>query len=213
MERYVYWGVFLCLSFFVYLISAIVFRKVTLEDMLSSVKLDINLQQMIESEQRITDFLKKNDLNYGSSIWDIAKILKVEQGKEDSTLKEQANISEPDQNGISTVNFQESLSFEEKKFYFAHECAHIINGDPLPNKRPEGRNKSIEDQLADYTAAAILMPRAEIRFYLKENNYESVSTRRRVGIIKQMCRKYEVTPILALRRIKEIQELEKASCN
>ncbi len=138
-------------------------------------------------------------------------MLHVKIGKDDPRIVGQAYISEPNPEGNMTVTFREGVPYEQRKFILAHECAHIINGDPLPNARPDGKNKSPTEQLADYTAAAILMPKESVYRYLKENNYENLTAKKRSIVIKKLCKEFEVTPIIALRRVKEIYELKQKS--
>lgn len=64
-----------------------------------------------------------------------------------------------------------------------------------------------EDKLADYAARALLLPAKEISECLQAQNYTSVSTRKRVKIVKTLCKAYQVDEIMMLRRIKKIQIL------
>lgn len=107
--------------------------------------------------------------------------------------------------------FKPGLSDIEKEFAFAHEIAHIINNDAIPASRPDAHNKDFIEQRADYTAAAILMPINEVSTFLKEKKYDSLSRKGRMAIVKDLCEKYNVTEVNALRRIREIQKLEKKS--
>ena len=98
-----------------------------------------------------TDILMFNVLNhlefreclgvFGKSLEEIAKVLKVTWGNGSQNIQSQAVLCEPDENGIRKVIFKEGLSGETKRFVFAHECAHLINGDTAPLTRPLGRNK------------------------------------------------------------------------
>ena len=131
-------------------------REVFRKELEKSMKLDIDIEEMLETEKKINTFYEEHCLDKGASIFDVAKVLKVRAGDVDPMLSTLAGISEPNADGEMTVNFKPGLSAEKAKFSVAHECAHIINGDPLPNARPEGKNKSKVEQLADYTAAALL---------------------------------------------------------
>lgn len=209
-------NVYLIVFGFVFLVSSmlsvIIAKRIIrddLDELFNSVKLDISESQMEQSERNISCFYSDNNLTCDCSIWEIAEILNVKQGDDVSGLAEQAQVSSPDEDGFIVVTFREGLPQEKKNFTFAHECAHIINKDPLPNARLDGKNKPISEQLADYTAAAILMPKEKVYPYLKKNNYDKLSARRRVMIVNKLCREYEVSQIIALRRIKEIYELEK----
>lgn len=172
------------------------------------IKLDVTKEQMLNSEQRIETFLNDNNIKDNQSIAEIAKILNVEQGGTKQDLQEQAHLEEIDGTDKKTVIFKTGLSEKEKLFAFAHELAHLLNGDSIPATRPSGGNKSQIEQLADYTAAALLMPIEEVNNYLIMNNYRKVSARKQATIVHKLCKKYNVTEVIALRRIKEIQVLK-----
>ena len=91
----------------------------------------------------------------------------------------------------------------------AHECAHLINGDMDPLTRPLGKNKPKIEQLADYTAAALLMPLNQIYQYLEVNNYQSTSKRRKIELVRELCKTYKVSEIIAVRRIKEVYAVQR----
>lgn len=55
------------------------------------------------------------------------------------------------------------------------------------------------------------MPINEVSTFLKEKKYDSLSRKGRMAIVKDLCEKYNVTEVNALRRIIEIQKLEKNS--
>lgn len=177
------------------------------------VKLDVSLEQMLLSEEKITDFLKKNDLTPGVSIRTIAKALNIVEGGVKDEISERACLSEPDTDGKMRVVFKSGLSTEEKSFDFAHECGHRINHDPIPATRPEGYNKSEVEQLADYVAAALLMPIEAVYSYLTTCNYQGSSPRRRAVIIRELCSKYGVSEMIALRRIKEVYTIKQRGLN
>lgn len=172
------------------------------------IKLDITVDQMKMLEKSFSDFLRKNQLEKNANIDEIADVLKVSIKGEDSSLSNQADLSDPDEFGNRTVTFKKGLTLEKKNFAYAHECAHLINGDVGPYTRPEGHNKPLIEQLADYTAAAILMPEDEVYEYLENNDYKNLSPRRRVVVIRSLCRKYKVSEVIVLRRVKEIYELK-----
>lgn len=172
------------------------------------VKLDITVDQMEMLEKQFDEFLRKNQLEKTAGVDKIAHVLKVTMGGEDSSIINQADLSDPDEFGNRIVTFKKGLSLEKKNFAYAHECAHLINGDMGPHTRPEGYNKPLIEQLADYTAAAMLMPRDVIYEYLENNNYINLSPQKRVVIIRSLCRKYKVSEVIVLRRVKEVYELK-----
>ena len=107
--------------------------------------------------------------------------------------------------------FKEGLSGETKRFVFAHACAHLINGDTAPLTRPLEKNKPKVEQLADYTAVALLMPLNQVYQYLELNNYQSASKGKKKKLVRELCEVYEVSEIIAIRRIKEVYAIQQKS--
>ena len=75
-------------------------------------------------------------------------------------------------------------------------------------EHPEGSNKPCVGQLADYIAAAMLMPVDEIYEYLEGSDYKNMSPQKRVAVIHSLCRKYRVNEVAALHGLKEVFELK-----
>lgn len=173
-----------------------------------TIKPDIDLEQMKTSEKNISQFLQEHQLKPDTNIWKIAEVLKVNEGGEDSSIDDDARLSKPDENGNMVVTFRAGLNPEQKIFNFAHECAHLINKDDVPVTRPAGSHKAPIEQLADYTAAALLMPLEDVFHYLESNNYKTLSSRNRMKILRYLCKKYEVSEIIALRRIQEVYKIK-----
>lgn len=177
-------------------------------ELYEKIKMDVTRTQMLESEKRIEQFFVNNNLQKGASIIKIAEILNVEQGGVETGLQEQACLKKCAYNGKKIVTFKEGLSEQEKRFIFAHEIAHLLNGDTVPVTRPNGRNKALIEQLADYTAAALLMPLEEVYDYLVKKDYKDSSSRKRTAIVHGLCKMYNVTEVIALRRINEVYILK-----
>ena len=173
-----------------------------------TIKPDITLEQMKMSEENIARFLQEHQLNKGTNIWKIAEVLKVSEGGEDTKIDDEARLSKPDENGNMVVTFKVGLRPEQKIFNFAHECAHFINKDAVPVTRPAGLHKAPIEQLADSTAAALLMPLDDVFCYLEINNYKTLSSHSRMKILRCLCKKYEVSEIIALRRIQEVYKIK-----
>ena len=207
---YIYLIVFAILVIFVGIPSLLVTRIIFRHEYNNNIKLDIQIEEMKEAEKRISDFLKESKLNTKASIWQIAEVLHINCGGMEILPNKQAYLSEPDGQGNMTVTFKDGLTYESRIFNFAHECAHIINKDPFPATRPDGKNKPQIEQIADYTAAALLMPIDDVYEYLEKNKYREISSKKRVTIIKALCKKYEVSEIIALRRIKEIYAIKQS---
>lgn len=178
------------------------------DDYREKLKQDISYEQMLESEQVISNFLTQHNIKTNGSIAKIADVFKVKQGGDEPGLTSQAYLKEPNWKKEQIVVFKPGLPEEEKTFAFVHEIAHLINGDPSPATRPLGRHKSEIEQRADYVAAALLMPLNEIYDYLLEVNYKNISTRNKKIVISQLSKKYRVTDIVVIRRIREVYTLK-----
>lgn len=201
-------NMYLCIAFTltVFTIVATVmssYKKIK-SDLLSTISSDITVEQMRQSEKRVSDFLRTNGLTPGTEIGVIAQKLKIIDGGNDDSLTAHAVLGLPNENGERVACFKSDLSPEERMFALAHECGHRIDHDEGPRTRPSGQNKPGQEQLADYVGAALLMPIDSVYSYLCENNYRTATRRRRHAMLKVLCRKYEVDREVALRRVHEV---------
>lgn len=203
---------YLVMFILVFAIVSIVSFKMTFEikkkEFRKKIKLDVTKEQMLKSEEMIKEFLTQNNIEPNNCIPEIAKILKVEDEGIETELEEQACLKPYGTDGKKVVIFKKGLSKQEKTFAYVHEIAHLLNGDTIPATRPSGYNKSEIEQLADYTAAALLMPLEEVYDYLEISNYKKCSAKKRTVIIHDLCKAYNVTEIIALRRVKEVYVLK-----
>lgn len=165
---------------------------------------DISVEEMLSLENRIRDFLLSNNLAESYTIDLIAQTQKIKITGEVDGLPSQAQISSPDKDGYRFVTFRTGLSDIEKLFDLAHECAHILNNHKTPAARPDGENKSYEDQIADYTAAALILPINKFYKTLISENYFDARRSERKKIIQKLCVIFGVNDILCVRRIKEV---------
>ena len=173
----------------------------------SQLKFDIGFNDMVESEGRLKDFLLNNNINInGNVVQSVAQKLEVEIGGISDVIKNNAELTIVDNKRI--VILKSGLNEQEKLFCLAHECAHLINGDPVPQTRPDRKDKDIIEQKADYLAAAMIMPRERVRKFLEEHNYQNASVSKKGKLIDQMCRDYNVTDVVVMRRIREVTKLE-----
>lgn len=207
MSLELYLTIFAITAAIVSIVSIILTPRILRNDCLEQVKIDISVRQMKKAEDRISNFLAENNLPVGSSIYEIARVLHIVDGGIENGITGRARLCLPDKSGNMTVVFKRGLSQEEHLFDFAHECAHQINGDAPPNTRPGGHNKPKVEQIADYTAAALLMPLPQVYEFLINNDYAATDKRRRFALIRELCKKYGVSEIIALRRVKEVNEL------
>ncbi|MCI8691513.1 MAG: ImmA/IrrE family metallo-endopeptidase [Lachnospiraceae bacterium] len=194
----------------VFVVSFLLNRKSLKEELAVAVKQDISIEQMRIAEKKVSNFLFQNGLNPGEGISVIGRALNIYEGDEDDRISSQAHLSGPDRNGAMVVTFRKGLSRQERTFAFAHECGHVINEDDAPIDRPDGKHKPQIEQAADYVAAALLMPLDEVYVFLCENRYQDTTPQNRIRLTKTLCRKYGVSEVIALRRIREVFVLKSA---
>ena len=189
------------------LFTCVFSRNIYKEFYTSQLKFDIGFNEMVEGESRLKDFLQNNNINIdGNVVQSVAQKLEIEIGGISDTIKNNAELTIVDNKRI--VILKTGLNEQEKLFCLAHECAHLINGDPVPQTRPDGKDKDSIEQKADYLAAAMIMPREKVHKFLLEHGYQNVSANRKVKLIDQMCKEYNATDIVVMRRIREVTELE-----
>ena len=189
------------------LFTCVFSRNIYKEFYTSQLKFDIGFNEMVEGESRLKDFLQNNNINIdGNVVQSVAQKLEIEIGGISDTIKNNAELTIVDNKRI--VILKTGLNEQEKLFCLAHECAHLINGDPVPQTRPDGKDKDIIEQKADYLAAAMIMPREKVHKFLLEHGYQNVSANRKVKLIDHMCKEYNATDIVVMRRIREVTELE-----
>lgn len=191
------------------IISKSVITPVLKKEYIKNATPDISEKEMRELEGKLSSFLKENNLPSDASIWEVANVLNVVDGGSVDNISSRARIYESDINGDFRVVHNQKVPDNERLFDFAHELGHRINKDPLPANRPHGYNKPKQDQLADYTGAALLMPLDRVHNFLVENGYNAASNRKRVVLIRKLSKKYNVSEILAVRRVNEVRLLKK----
>ena len=86
--------------------SITVTLRVIKNDLRKKIKLDISIEEMLSSEQKIKNFLEDNNIVDDHSIEKIAEILNVEQGGIDDELVEQACLKNKDSRGKKVVVFK-----------------------------------------------------------------------------------------------------------
>jgi len=205
-ELYILLVVFACFLTLVY--SLVFVRKAIKEEVSCALKQDISVEQMRIAEERVACFYTEHGIQPGADISDIGMALKVCEGWTTKDISKQAHLNDANKEGIMFVTFKEGLSAKNRKFVFAHECGHIINGDMVPVDRPDGRNKEEAEQLADYVAAALLMPLESVYAYLEDNDYQTASPGKRIKLAQKLSKLYGVDDILALRRVKEVWQIK-----
>lgn len=209
MSSGIYLSVMSVACFGVFVISLIVNRKKVKDEIATAIKQDITSKQMKEAEQVVERFLSEKNIPSGASISEVGAALNIREGETVERISGQAHLSGPNEDGIMIVTFRKGLSQQERTFAFAHECGHRINNDTVPIDRPAGKHKALAEQLADYVAAALLMPLDSVYTYLEKNHFRTASPRARIKITKSLCKIYGVDEVVALRRIREVYMVKK----
>lgn len=205
MSFELYISILIALIVIAIIISSLHFHLVTKKDFKQKLQSDITTEQMLESEKRIEAFYHEKNLHPGCALDRIADALLVKMGHIDHALiNDQAHISKPGPDGYRVVDFKSGLNEAEKRFAYAHECAHVLNNDDIPATRPDGHNKPPCEQIADYTAAAFLMPYDDVLNMLNKYNYTSSSKNQRIRILRLLCKQYNVSEMVAIRRVLEV---------
>lgn len=205
-----YIGIFIGLVVVAVFVSILYFNLETKKDFKQKLQSDITLEQMLGAEEVVETFYRENKLHRGCELDTIANALLVKRGTVDPNLTTaQAHLSDPGADGYRVVTFRVGLGETEKRFLYAHECAHVLNHDVTPATRPEGHNKPPCEQIADYTAAAFLMPFKDVQSILQMHNYASSSKKQRIKVLRLLCKQYKVSEMVAIRRISEVEQLNR----
>lgn len=204
MSVQIYLILFFSLIFVTTIVSGIISYYLFKKEYQKRLSIDISIEQMLELENRISDFLNHHNMKPGEPIQKIAKALNIVEGGVQNGIHSRARLNEPNESGEMVVVFKTGLNEKERLFDFAHECGHRINHDPVPVTRPEGYNKDECEQLADYVGAALLLPLDNLYKFLQDHKYIERSRREKRNLIKKICAKYNVSEMIALRRINEI---------
>ena len=205
MIAYIYLGCVITSAILGGILGTIKFNIIIKPEMKKRLSNDISVTEMRLLEMKIANVKKQYRLSDEASLDEIATALKIQDAGIDSTIDERAIIIK---NGdIFNVYHSKYVPQCDWKFDFAHECGHIINGSKLPANRPTGHNKEYEEQLADYTASAILMPFNKVKTQLEKSDFSSISGFGKLRALNRFCREYGVSQIVVLRRINEIRML------
>lgn len=188
--------------------SAIYHSKVMRPAILAEVQPKLTAEQMQVHEAKISKFLASNNIEPGSSIGMIGAALNILIGETGAAIPKLAQLNYPAENGMMTVSFQTELSLSDWTLPFAHECAHILNGDSVAVVRGDVKVGPGVEDAADYTAGALLMPLETVYTFLERHDFQGASKSRRVNLVKKLCAQYGVEPAVALRRIREIYTLK-----
>lgn len=199
--------------YLVFVLGAIAFAFIkSFQESLSNAKKemrpDIEVEQMKDLEEKVEASRQDHGIEENDTIDEIAEKLNVKISDTlDPNLEGKAETRE-NRSREYIVTFAADEPEPERMFTLAHECGHIINEDELPRSKLKGHDKPEEEQLADYTAAALLMPMESVSKFLQKAKYEKLMPWKRVEVVRQLCKKYNVTETSMLRRINEVYAVQ-----
>lgn len=187
--------------------SLYAYKVIYAQKLQSEIQIDITEQQMHEIEDKIQKIKDENGFDDDTDIYTFAKSQNVYEGIEKPMTNSKACIESENNTDRKIVDYSIGMSKEDKIFAFAHECGHVINDDHIPNKQHKGHGKPEEEQLADYVAAALLLPRRKMENYILKSNFYGVNTKEKMKIIRMISQRHCVTVTAVIKRIKEIRAL------
>ena len=160
--------------------------------------------QLEEYENLLSSFLQQKKIEEGSNIFDIVKKLGYELQE-----KEKLENGHEAEKINTTIYIDKNLSYKEKNFGIAHEIAHDVRGDVASAARATHtfRLRSIEEQICDYIAAALILPYADMKKRLDMVNYESISRKDKIRFITALADEKNISEEVVIRRINEIRVL------
>ena len=111
------------------------------------------------------------------------------------------------------IRVNSSLGEKSQNFSIAHELAHILRGSTeetietrLTHSPLKRRPK--EEQICDYWAASILLPKDYMKNNLKKARYSQMTSSERKAFVKRISEEKDVHQDMVIRRIKEMAWLE-----
>lgn len=122
-------------------------------------------------------------------------------------MKAEAFIEKENPDIICVSN---KLSEQRKNFAITHELGHFLRGyesKATRNKRSLFSRISPEEQICDYYAAAILLPKKGFRKKLEEIRFDDLSDECQMNFIKDVAREKCIVQDVVYRRIEEMKLL------
>lgn len=192
---------------------------------------DISLERKLELEEKVTEILKKNNIEMpaedSSLIVDIVRLVKsydfaVQSAKMDKDttglliVDDIDTVLDTNKNKLIIVNTEfdnsnndENVVLKKSRFITAHEYGHYIlhknEGQPIYAHRDTTHRTEPEELEADYFARAILMPINTFGLYIKVmkdlNLYRDVEM-----CISILSKIFKVTKNKIVKRIKDLEE-------
>lgn len=167
-------------------------------------------ENLIVYEEELSDSLKRFNIVISeySSATELASALgyrviqdKYLKGGVEATLHEKE------------IRVNSSLGGKSQNFSIAHELAHILRGSTeqtvetrLTHSPLKRRPK--EEQICDYLAASILLPKDYMKTVLKEAGYSHMTLSEKRAFVKRISEEKDVHQDVVIRRIKEAALLD-----
>ena len=187
--------------------SIVNYRKYYIDEFRKRVRVDISLDEMHRIEELVSATKEAFRLDDDTELDVFAQAIHVKEGKALKRINNRAQIKLPSIDGFMYVDYSSKLSHVDRRFALAHECGHVLNHHPIPNTQQLGHGKPENEQIADYTAAAIIMPKNRVVTFLHDTHYDEMSTRQKKKLISKMCKQFDVSESSAIKRIKEVKML------
>lgn len=166
--------------------------------------------QLLELEEQLDNCLQEAqiDLEDHSSVDSIIEQQGYSiQEKRFMLLREAYTAKHPAQE----VCIRRSLPSSRRHFALAHELMHIIYRQEELDTQPLGRDRHLlfrvrdeSEQIRDYMAAGLILPKDVFWNELEDVNYFDMSPRDRKNFVYATARKYDVEPSMVFRRIDEL---------
>lgn len=162
-------------------------------------------EKLEEYEKILDEYLKKNGIK-DKEINSILKHIGYE-------VVEKDNIRDNHEAYIEnkTIFVDKKLGFRVKNFGIAHEVAHIIRGgnEAVARDPHSFRRRTVEEQICDYIAAALLLPLQDMRNRMSKIEYDKITKTEKMRFITELAEEKNVCEEVVIRRIEEIQLISK----
>lgn len=172
----------------------------------------LNKENLDFMEKELKDCLVENGINQSPSIID--NIIKFGYSIKDRIyiLFRDAYTTNDKNSGKKEVHIRKFLSDSQRTFTLAHELTHIIYKPEQLSEEIQGRSphsiffkRDENEQIRDYMAAALILPKDEFWNRLCSINYFDATQQQRQEFVCQVALEKSVSTLLVFRRIKELQ--------
>lgn len=119
-------------------------------------------------------------------------------------MKVEASI---DENNPNVIKVNNTLGEERKNFAITHELGHMLRGYYIKadrNKNSIFSKLSAEEQVCDYYAAAILLPKDDLKKRMDDINFNQLNEESQIDFIRKLATEKHILDDVVYRRINEI---------